>query len=103
MTCSAPEAFQMFDKWYAESASLVLTLDKGGSERCQITNVIHQDQRIIVTAETWQTKFDLVGAKYEYEDSRAGVVPELVDKKWVCFLEVSFPNGRKMLIAEPRQ
>jgi hypothetical protein len=36
------------------------------------------EERIGVTAKAWHTDFELAGAEYEYEDSRAGVVPELV-------------------------
>lgn len=91
-----------FGRWFAEKTPVVLTLDKGGSERCQITSVVRPEERIGVTCKSWHADFDLTGAQYDYEDSRAGIVPELVHKKWVCFLEVNFPNGRRMLFAEPR-
>jgi hypothetical protein len=106
MICSLKDAFDLFlVPWYTSGKEVVLSVDRGegGSEGCKIemispgSSVVH----IVLTLSGRQKTLDLSRASFSYEDSRAGIIPELVAKRWVCFLFAEFPDGRSLLFAEP--
>ncbi len=108
MQCSIEEAFSMFlVPWQVKDTELVLAVDKGaGSEPCRIVTTSPGNRWHIEIAFTRlgrQKTLDLSTASFSYEDSSAGVMPELIAKRWTCFLLVEFPEGRELLFAEPSE
>src|SRR5438445_2296706 len=104
MDCSSEEALKLFfDKWRSEDTRLVLVVDKGGSEDCRVveTSVAQSPSLIRVKLTSGEAVLDLSGAKFSYEDWRAGLVPELVERNWVCFLLLEFASGRSLVLADP--
>ena len=106
MVCSLKEAFDLFlFPWYRGSKELVLSVNggKGGSEGCTIEMISPGSSgvHILLTLSGRQKMLDLSQASFSYEDARAGLVPELVANRWVCFLLVEFPDGQSLLFSEP--
>lgn len=84
----------------------VLSVDggAGGSELCKIEWISPGSGSLIsilLTRSGHQRTLDLAGASLSFEDSRTGLVPELIAKRWVCFLLAEFPDGRSLLFAQP--
>ena len=104
MECSLEEAFSLFfAPWCNDGTELVLAVDKGGAERCHIIETSVGESYIRVRSDNLDAVLPLEGATLSYGDSRAGIVPTLVERKWACFLELRLPNGRLLLFAVPRQ
>jgi hypothetical protein len=109
MVCSLQEAFELFlIPWYRKGTVFVLSVDggKGGSEHCKIELISPGSDsfvHIFLTRSGAQKVLDLSSASFSYEDSRAGLVPELVARRWACFLLAEFPDGRSLLFSEPLQ
>jgi hypothetical protein len=106
VNCSIEEAFSLFfSSWQENETDLVLSVDRGArSEHCKVATISPGNRSCIEIAFTrsgHQKTFDLSAATFSYEDSRAGIVPELVAKRWACFLLAEFPDGRGLLFAEP--
>jgi hypothetical protein len=106
MQCSIEEAFSMFlVPWQEKVVELVLSIEGGArSGRCKIATISPGSRSFIeisFTRSGRQKTFDLSTASFSYEDSRAGIVPELIAKRWVCFLLAEFPDGRGLMFAEP--
>ena len=107
MFCSLQEAFELFlIPWYTGGREIVLSVDggKGGSEECKIEFISPGSKSVVdilLKRSGAHKTLDLSSASFSYEDSRAGIVPELVAKRWVCFLLAEFPDGRSLLFAEP--
>ena len=102
MNCSLEEAFSLFLRpWCENKTTLVLTVDRGlkGSERCTILETSPGKAR--VRLKSMEVNFDFSSAGFSYEDWRAGLVPELVARKWTCFLLAEFPDDRSLLFSEP--
>jgi hypothetical protein len=107
MVCSLQEAFELFFvPWYKAGTEFVLSVGNGpgkSEEECKIafispgSNSLHID---LIRSDRQKT-LDLSEASFSYEDSRAGLVPELVARRWVCFLLAEFPDGRSLLFSEP--
>jgi hypothetical protein len=106
MQCTIEEAFSLFlEPWRASDAELLVALDRGGGVRCRIVETSPGEGLVTIHASEWggkQRVVDLSSAKLSYEDARAGLIPELVERKWEVFLLAEFPNGRSLLLALPR-
>ena len=107
MFCSQEDAFALFIvPWRANSTEVLLSIDRGvgGSEFCKIDWVSPGNGTlisIVLTRSGVKKILDVRDAQFSFEDARAGIVPELVAKRWSSFLLAEFPNGRSLLFAEP--
>jgi hypothetical protein len=45
---------------------------------------------------------DLSSARFRCNDWRSGIVPELLQSKWECFLFAQLSQDRSLLFAKPR-
>jgi len=110
---SVEEAFLVFSKWLEENRLLhfgpggtaegPLTVSHVALAPAQITEISGNVLKISTNLKSGNpvlVTLDVSGAEFEYQDSRAGLVPELVERKWICFLLVTFASGRRVLFAE---
>jgi hypothetical protein len=107
VNCSPDEAFDLFlTPWCASGVELLLSVNGGiASDPCKVVEISPGRERqvsIEFTRLGRQRIIDLSRAKLSYEDSRAGLFPELMAKKWTCFLLAEFPgNEGSLLFALP--
>lgn len=109
MVCSSEEAFALFLRpWAEDGTGLVLSIGSGpgGSESCRILEIQPGSNSLVsvlLTLSGRKKTLDLsTASQFSYEDSRAGLVRELVERRWICFLLVEFPDGRSLLFSQPR-
>jgi hypothetical protein len=107
MDCSLDEAFDLFlIPWCTSGVELWLFVNGGvASDPCKVVAILPGSERHIsieLTRSGNQRTVDMSRARLSYEDSRAGLFPELIAKKWVCFLLAEFPdNEGSLLFAVP--
>ena len=107
MKCSLEEAFNLFFiPWCESGVTIVAALNRGfgGSEQGWIESTDLGRKAFKFRAKSWEKGKDIwfENASFTYEDSRAGLVPELVERKGVCFVLAEFTDGREILFALPR-
>jgi hypothetical protein len=106
MDCSSEEAFsRFFNVWRNAETSLLATAIGGlkPGERCIVKDTSPGQGSIHIKSESgeWESLLDLKGVTFSCEDFRNEAPPEGVIRKWRCFLSADFPDGRKLLFAEP--
>lgn len=107
MHCSLGEAFNLFlVPWHTSGVELWLFINGGvASDPCKVVAISPGKEGYVsieLTRSGNQRTIDLSRARFSYEDSRAGLSPESISKKWVCFLLAEFPeNEGSLLFALP--
>jgi hypothetical protein len=105
MDCSPEQAFSLFFKpWCEHGTDIVFVFDRGiaGSERCQVIETSLAELTMKLKSANREHVVDLSSARFTYNDWRSGIVPELLQSKWECFLFAQLSQDRSLLFAKPR-
>jgi len=107
MNCSSQDAFSLFfNRWRDERTTLLLTADSGieWTVACRVESTSPGNGliRIVRPGIAGAVPLNIASASgFSFEDWRDTAAPAGVIRKWRCFLSVSFPDGRRLLFAEP--
>jgi hypothetical protein len=110
---SSSDAFLIFQKWIDEQTPVFFGLGSIGED------IVHVPGGQAILIEMTSGKYlsiltkppegdgdvvvmGLSDAEFEYADSREGVVPELAERKWACYVSATFPSGRVATFGECR-
>jgi hypothetical protein len=105
MDCSPEQAFSLFFKpWCEHGTEIVFVFDRGiaGSERCQVIKTASDELTIVLKSAYREHVVELSSARFTCNDWRSGIVPELLQSKWECFLSAQLSQDRRLLFAKPR-
>jgi hypothetical protein len=107
MNCSPQEAFSLFfNRWRDERTMLLLTADSGiaGTGTCRVESTSPGNGLVSIVRPgiAGAVPLNIASASgCSFEDWRDTAPPAGVERRWRCFLSVNFPDGRKLLFAEP--